>query len=146
MKRLKPIFHRRRPECGPDLHRTRDSLELLVTKITQLEQIAQKSSGGVSNHDDIRFGEPLEPGREVGGFTDNASLLGLAGSDEIADHHQPRGNSDARLQPRIRLQFCHCGDKVQGRPYGPLGIVLMSLRVAEMTSTPSPMHFATNPP
>ena len=52
VKGFKPAFHGRRSQCSPDLHRTRESLELLVTKVTQLEQIAQKPSCGVrdNNH------------------------------------------------------------------------------------------------
>jgi len=64
------VLEPRRPRLGhgqglsaestePGVDRVRDPLEHLVTKILQLEQIAEKASGGVRDHHHVRVGKAL---------------------------------------------------------------------------------------
>jgi hypothetical protein len=55
-------------------------------------------------------------------------LHGLA-----ADDNKPGGDTHARLQlAGFDIQATNSVDRAQPRPHGPLGIVLMRLRVAEI--------------
>ena len=74
----------------------------------------------------------LQTCREVRRLADNRLLLSSTRSDQIADHDQPGGNADAGLQWSTGLQPTHRLDQLQPRPYRPLGIVLMGLRIAEV--------------
>src|SRR2546427_3050438 len=40
----------------------------------------------------------LQPRRQIGRFADHAALLRLARANEVADHHQARGNADAHAR------------------------------------------------
>jgi hypothetical protein len=65
---------------------------------TELEQIADKSSRAVGDNDHIRLCDPLQARREVRCLADNAALLSLSRSDQVADHHQTSRNTDPGLQ------------------------------------------------
>jgi transposase len=45
----------------------------------------------------------LQPRREVWRLADNAALLSLTRSDQVADHHQSGRNIDTGLEGRVRL-------------------------------------------
>ena len=76
--------------------------------------------------------------REVGRLTHDTALVGFAGTDKIAHNDEACGNPDPhpslpprrnRHQPRGRHNF-------QTRANRPLGVVLMCLRVAEVSQYP----------
>ena len=75
---------------------------------------------------------PLQARREVRRLADDAALLRLARSDQVADHDQPGRDADTGLQRSAGLQRCHRRDQLQPRPHRPLGVVLMRLRIAEI--------------
>jgi hypothetical protein len=74
----------------------------------------------------------LQAGRKVWRLADNAALLRIARSEQIADHHHPCCNPNTGLQRNARLQGNHRGDEFQSRPNRALRIVLMRLRVAKV--------------
>jgi len=75
----------------------------------------------------------LQPGGEVRRFADDRLFLRRALADQIAHHHQPGGDPDARLQlGRLDIETSDRVDQSQPRPDRPLGVVLMSARVAEI--------------
>ena len=51
-----------------------------------------------ADDDHVRLGDPLQARREVRRLADDAALLRLPRSDQVADHDQPGRNADAGLQ------------------------------------------------
>ena len=130
---LEAAFRRTRPQRRPGPHRPGDALEVLCPEVLKLEQIAEKSSRAFGDDHHVRLGDPLQARREVRRLADDAALLRLARSDQVADHDQPGGNADARLQRERAILSCgHRRDQLQPRPHGPLGVILVGLRIAEI--------------
>jgi hypothetical protein len=67
---------------------------------------------------------------------DHRLLLSSTRSDQIADYDQASGNSHAGLQWNTGLQLSHRFDQFQPRPYRPLGVVLVGLRIPEVHEDP----------
>ena len=132
MQRLEAAFHRTRPQRRPGPHRPGDALEVLRPEVLQLEQIAEKSSRALGDDHHVRLGDPLQARREVRRLADDAALLRLSRSDQVADHNEPGCNADTGLQRSARLEPSYRRDQLQSRPYRPLGVVLMGLRIAEI--------------
>ena len=98
VQRLEAAFHRTRPQRRPGSHRPGDALEVLGPEVLQLEQIAEQLSRALGDDDRVRLGDPLQARREVRRLADDAALLRLPRSDQVADHDQPGRNADAGLQ------------------------------------------------
>ena len=98
MQRLEAAFHRTRPQRRPGPHRPGDTLEVLRAEVLELEQIAEKLSRALSDDHRVRLGDPLQTRREVRRLADDAALLRLTRSDQVADHDQPGGDANAGLQ------------------------------------------------
>ena len=107
-------------------------LRSFAPRSCKLEEIAEKPSRALGDDDRVRLGDALQARREVRRLADDAALLRLARSDQVADHDQPGGNADAGLQRSVRLEPGHRRDQLQPRPHRPLGVVLMGLRIAEI--------------
>ena len=107
-------------------------LRSLCSEVLQLEQIAEELSRALGDDDRIRLGNALQPCREVRRLADDAALLRLARSDQIADHDQSGRNADAGLQWRAGLQPAYRLDQLQPRPDRPLSVILMGLRIPEI--------------
>ena len=101
-------------------------------EVLELEEIAEKFSRALGDDHRVRLGDPLQARREVRRLADNAALLRLARSDQVADDDEPGGNADTGLQRSARLEPGHRRDQLQSRPDRPLGVVLMRLRIAEI--------------
>ena len=83
---------------------------------------------------DVRLGDRLQPRGEVRRLADDAALLRLPRSDEIADHHEPGRDPDPHVQGRAGR-----GDELRRRlddgepgPHGALGVMLVRLGIAEI--------------
>ena len=107
-------------------------LRSLCAEVFQLKEIAEELSRALGDDDRVRLGDALQTCRKVRGLADDAPLLSLARSDQIADHDQSGGNAHAGLQGSAGLQPAHRCDQLQPRPHRPLGVVLMGLRIAEI--------------
>jgi hypothetical protein len=59
-------------------------------------------------------------------------LLRSARSDQVANDHEARCDTDPRLQGRVGLQITYCRDQLQPCPDGSFGVVLVGLRIAEV--------------
>ena len=57
---------------------------------------------------DVRFGDPLQPRREVWCLADNSAFLRLPRTNQVADDNKARGNSDMCLQGNARFQGGNC--------------------------------------
>ena len=108
-------------------------LSSLAPRSCKLKQIAEQLSRALGDDDRVRLGNALQPCRKVRRLADNAALLRLARSDQIADYDQARWQCRhgfaAELAAFNALDRC---DQLQPGPYRPLGVVLMRLRIAEI--------------
>ena len=108
-------------------------LTSLAPRSCKLEQIAEQFSCALSDDDGVRLGNALQTRRKVRRLADDCLLLSRTRSDQVADDDEPGGDADAGLQrsagSSAPLTAC---DQLQPRPYRPLGIVLMGLRIAEI--------------
>jgi len=117
----------------PGRHRRSDAFDLDRAEIAVFEEITDQPACARGDHDRVWLGQVLQPGGEVWCLAHDRSLLRRAFPDQIADDHQPGGDPDARLQfDGIDMEAADGVDSAQPRPYRPLGVVLMRLRVAEI--------------
>ena len=132
VERLEAALYRTRPQRCPGPHRSGDALEVLGPEVLQLEQITEKFSCAFGDDHAVRLGDPLQTRRQVRRLADDAALLRLSSSDQVADDNEPRGNADAGLQGSIRLEVGYRRNQLQRRANRPLGVVFMGLRIAEI--------------
>ena len=75
----------------------------------------------------------LQARRKIRRLADDASLLRLARSDQIADHDEARWRCRRGFAAeRCDFSALTACDQLQPRPYRPLGVVLVRLRIAEI--------------
>src|SRR5205823_2370745 len=84
------------------------------------------------------FRQGLQPGREVRRLAYDTTFVSFAGTDKITHDDNARRNADAHLQSparrsRYQPRSLH---NLQTGANRPLGIVLMRLRVAEVSQYP----------
>ena len=132
MQCLEVAFRRTRPQRHPGPHRPGDAFDFLGTKVLQLEQIAEKPSRAVGNDDGVRLGQGMQARRKVRRLADDATLLCLPRSDQVADDHQPGRDADTALQGNVMLERTDSTNQLQPRPHRLRGVVLMGLRIAEI--------------
>ena len=132
MESIEAAFNRSLSQGHPGSHRPSNALEVLCSEVLKLEQIAQELSGALGNDDAVRLCNALQACCKVRRLADDGLLLRSARSDQVADDHQSRGNTDARLQGRVGLQVTYSRDQLQPRAHGPLGVVFMGLGVPEV--------------
>ena len=104
----------------------------MCAEVLQIEEIAEELSRALSDDHRVRLGNALQTCRKVRRLADNAVLLRRTRSDQIADYDQPSGNAYTGLQWSTGLQPADRLDQLQPRPYRPLGVILMGLRIAEV--------------
>ena len=64
-KGLEAALRRTLPECRPGSHRPCNALEVLCSEVLKLKEVAEKPSRALCDDDRIRFGQRLQPRREV---------------------------------------------------------------------------------
>ena len=133
VQRLKAALNRAWPHRSPRSHQLSDALEVLGSQVLQLEQIAEQFSCALGDDDRVRLGDALQSCSEVWCLTDDAALLRLSRSDQIADNDQPGGDADASLKWSTGTSSSPPLDQLQPRPHRPLGVVLMGLRDSRNT-------------
>ena len=121
-----------RSQCRPGSHRPGDALEVLCPEVLKLEQIAEELSRALGNDDAVRLCNALQARRKVRRLAYDGLLLRSARSDQVADDHQSRCDADTGLQGRVGLQATYRSDQLQPCAHGPLCVVLVGLRVAEV--------------
>src|SRR5262249_8797951 len=104
MQGFEAAFHRTSPQRCPCFYRPGDALEIRCPEVLQIEQIAKKPPRALGDDDRVRLGGALQPRREVRRFTNNAALLLVPRSDQVADDNQPGRNADTGLQRSVRLE------------------------------------------
>src|SRR6516162_10868525 len=124
---LEATLDRAGSDCCPGPNRSGETLETVRAKVFKLEQGAEEPPRALGNDDAVRFGDALQPRRQVRRLANDAALLRIAGPDQIADHHEPGRNpradlerlGSARLEPRNRANDVEPGSQ------RPLGVVLV---------------------
>ena len=133
---LEAALHRSWSQRRPGSHRPRDALEVLCSKVLKLEQIAHELPGALRNDHAVRLCNALQARRKVRRLANDGLLLRSARSDQVADDHQTRCDADTRLQGRVGLQSTYSSDQLQPCAHGPLCVVLVGLRIAEVDQDP----------
>ena len=103
-QRLEAALDRACPQRRPGRTGSAMPLRSLAPRSCKLEEIAEKSSCALGDDDRVRLGDPLQARRKVRCLADDAALLRLPGSDQVADHDQPSRNADAGLKRTGCLQ------------------------------------------
>ena len=134
MQRLEAAFRGTRPQRRPGPRRPGDALEVLRPEVLKLEQIAEQPARALGDDDHVRLGDRLQPRREVRRLADDAALLRLARSDQVADDDQPGRDADPHVQRRAGRgdELRRCLDDREPGLHGALGVVLVRLRIAEI--------------
>ncbi|MGA7489125.1 MAG: hypothetical protein WBW74_19555 [Xanthobacteraceae bacterium] len=96
--------------------------------------MAEKSSRALCDDDRICLGDPLQARREVRSLADDAALLRIPRSDEVANHDHPGRNADTHLQRRAGrgCELGDCRDEREPGLHGALGIILVGVGIAEI--------------
>jgi hypothetical protein len=134
MQRFEAALDHTGSDCCPGPNRSGETLETVRAKVFKLEQGAEQPPRALANDDSVRFGDALQPRRQVRRLAKDTALLRIAGPDQIADHHEPGRNPRADLERpgSARLQPRHRADDVEPGPHRPLGVVLVRMRIAEV--------------
>ena len=96
-----------------------DALELPRPEVLQLEEIAEKLPRAFGDDHRVRLGDALQARREVRRLADDAALLRLPRSDQVADDDQAGGDADAGLQRRVRSRARRPPRSAPARPAPP---------------------------
>ena len=91
-------------------------LTSLAPRSSKLEEVAEKPSGALGDDHCVWLGDPLQACREVRCLADDAALLRLPRSDQVADHDQPCRNANTGLKRTGCLQCTNRGDQLQALP------------------------------
>ena len=100
MQRLEAAFRGTRPQRRPGPRRTGNALEVLGAQVLEFEEIAEQPARALGDDDHVGFGDHLQPRGKVGRVADDAALLRLSRSEEIADDDQPGRDPDPHMQRR----------------------------------------------
>jgi hypothetical protein len=75
----------------------------------------------------------LQPGRQVRGLADDRLFLGRADADQVADDHEPGGDTDAQPQLLVRRSdVVDWREQRQSSAHRSLGVVLVGAWIAEI--------------
>jgi hypothetical protein len=104
----------------------------VLAEIFEIEQPAEQAAGPRSHQDLVRTGKLLQTRSQIGRFADQAKSMSL--SDQIADDHQARGDSDADVDV-LPSRHRHGSNRSQDLQCGvdcALGVVFVRRREAEI--------------
>ena len=134
MQGIEAAFHRTRAECRPGSRRAFETLEILSAEILKLEEIAEKPSRALGDDDHAWLGDRLKARCEVRRVTNDAALLRVPRSDQVADDDRSRRNANAHAQPRFggRRELWHRVGERKPDLNRALGIMLVSIRIAKI--------------
>src|SRR5262245_41745859 len=111
----------------PCLHRRGDALEFDLAETSVFEQLTGQPAGARGDPDRVGPGQSLQASGEIGRIAGDVVLDYLA-----ADDNQPSGNPNPGVELFGLIEPRYPIDQRQSASRGPLGIVLMRLRIAEI--------------
>jgi len=130
---LEPARDDARTQHLPGRHRRGEALDLDGAEIPVFEELADQPARYRANDDRVGLGQGLQTGGEVRCFADDRLLLRRAFADQIADHHQPGGDTDASSQlAGFDREATDTLDDSKPRADCMLRIVFVGSRVAEI--------------
>src|SRR5262245_21186790 len=98
MQCLEAAFDAACPQRHPGAHRPAEALKLPGAEVLQLKEIAEKAPRIFCNDYGVRLGNPLQTRCKIWRLADNAVLLPIARSNQIADDGEPSGDANSGLQ------------------------------------------------
>jgi hypothetical protein len=122
---LTPAAARDEPRVRLRCARTSDALEVPLSEVFKLEEVAEKSARALRDDHRVRFGDALQSSCEVWGRPDHCLLLSSARTNQVTNNDKPSRDADAGLQRCIRLQIADRCNQLQPRAYSTLGIIFM---------------------
>ena len=132
-KGLEATADRARTQDPPDMHRIVDTGDRQWAKIAIVEQAAKQAARVVRDDNSVRFGKPLEPGRKIGGLTNDRLFLGGALTKQIADDDEASGDTNTHPQRgRQAIELGHRLDQRETRAHSLFSVLLMRLRITEI--------------
>src|SRR5204863_2555130 len=129
---IEAALDRTRPQYLPSRHRLGDAAQSDGAEVATLEEATDQPPRRLADQQRVWLGHRLQPGGEVRRFADDATLLGRALADQVADDDQTGSDADPGSQARRGIEAWHALDQRETRPHGPLGVVLLRLGVAEI--------------
>ena len=130
---FEPARNDTRTQHLPSLNRPRNALDLDGAEIVVFEEVADQPPSAGRDHHRVRLRQSLQAGGEVRRLADDRLLLCRARTDQIADHHQPSGDPDSRLQlDGFDIEAADRIDRAQPGPDRPFSIILMCSREAKI--------------
>ena len=132
MQRLEAALDRAWPQCRTGSHRFGDALDFAGAEVLKIKEATKQFPSALGDYDRVRVGKCLQARREVGCLADDATLLRLSRSDQVADHDEPSRDADTALERTGCLQCANRCDQLQSGPHRPFGVVLVGLRIAEV--------------
>src|SRR5436305_1494790 len=106
----------------------------MPAEVAQKEKVAKQPARRFGYNDRIGLGQGLEASCKVGCVADHGMLPQAVLAAEVADHHQAGGdsNADRKRFSGARLEPHDSRNDIKRRSHGPLGVVLMRARIAEI--------------
>ena len=133
----KPVGYLTRSEHLEDLERRRIALDAGELVAAVLEEAARQPLRARGNEDGVGFCNRLQAGGKIGSFANNRGVVGDARAQQIANHHDPRGNPDPHAQDLLDpAAVVNAPAELKRRVHGALGIVLAGGRITEIGENP----------
>jgi hypothetical protein len=130
----------------PGGQRLGEALDAQRAELGEFEQPAHEPACRLADDDAARLSERLQPRCEVRRLADHRLLLRSTLADQIADHHLPGRDPEARRQSGAARGVAsdRFGELESGADRA-LGVVLVRQRVAEIGEHASPIYLARWP-
>ena len=122
----------RHADHPPAAHRLDDAFEGMGSQILEIEGAADQAPGRGGDDDIVGLRQPLQACGEIGRLAHRQLRHRGIATAGLADHYRPGGDADSDLERGPRLDRLHRLDDLEPSPQRPLGIVLVSLRPAEI--------------
>src|SRR5262249_38888430 len=115
-----------------------NTLDLVATEVTQMEQITEQPARGAGEDDRPRLGQCLKARRKVRRIPDQSMLPQGTLATEVANHHQAGrdANADRERFGSACLEPRNSGNNIKSRPHGSLSIVFARAGVAKIGQYP----------
>src|SRR5258705_2281120 len=117
------------------MYRIVNSRDRQCAEIAIIKQAAKQAARVVCDDNRVPFGKTLKPCRKIRGLTNDRLFLGGALTEQITDDYEARGDTDTHLQRGrlARIELGHGFDQGEARAHRLFGVLLMSLRVPEIS-------------